>query len=627
MGTLTTRVVTRLSSIPSGFASYTNSGTQYDYAIGGLPFLSGASDRRPITRQTGPYRKDQFDTSADPGEQSLVSWWLRAQSSFHAGTGIVYEEPSSQAPNDEYRFQDSLGIDPWTLGKAKLLPATTLNKSAANPVLIHGCVDSAGPTDIYLQAETTGLSRCVSGSSTAITWGGTGTILSLADDGANYYAADATGIYQGTLAGGAGTKIWNTGSGNVCIKWAKQRLVAGIGPSLYELNGSGPALPTAKYTHPNPAWKWTSITETPSAILAAGYAGAQSTIFKLTLDTTGIVPMTVATQSAQLPAGEIVYSIYDYLGDYVVIGTNKGVRVATVDDNGNLQWGPLTITSTQPVLSLTGRDRFVFASCTNQLAGNSGLWCIDLGTTTRFRTFAYATHLQAHVAGTARATQLGSSGRLVISVDGQGSYLESTTTLESTGYLQTGRIRYHTLEPKLFKYVRPRVEPLAGSLSVSVINPQGTETTLASWAGVGLTSLDETQFPTNLGAQEYVSLRFTLNRDTGAGSTGPTLTGYQVKALPAAKRQRMYVLPLLCFDYEKDKYGNTSGGEGTAVARLEALEALEEAADVLNLQDLGRDPTDSRLGVIDDIKFIQDRPPSNASGWGGYIFLTFRAVT
>jgi hypothetical protein len=82
------------------------------------------------------------------------------------------------------------------------------------------------------------------------------------------------GIYKGTLAGGVGSLVWNTGDAAVVIQWAKQRLVAGIAASVYELTGSGPTLPTPLYTHPNADWTWTSITEGPSAIYFAGYAGA-----------------------------------------------------------------------------------------------------------------------------------------------------------------------------------------------------------------------------------------------------------------------------------------------------------------------------------------------------------------
>ena len=70
-----------------------NTGIAYDCAIAGLPFFMGINDQRPYERGTAPFRKQQFDSQRDPGEQSLTGWWLRSQSSFHAGEGIDFYDP------------------------------------------------------------------------------------------------------------------------------------------------------------------------------------------------------------------------------------------------------------------------------------------------------------------------------------------------------------------------------------------------------------------------------------------------------------------------------------------------------------------------------------------------------
>lgn len=105
------------------------------------------------------------------------------------------------------------------------------------------------------------------------------------------------------------------------------------------------------------------------------------------------------------------------------------------------------------------------------------------------------------------------------------------------------------------------------------------------------------------------------------------MNGYQLKALPAAKRQRVFRLPLLCFDYEKDQNGVTFGGEGHAITRLEALEAIEEAGDLVTVQDLSLHPTANHLCVIDQVLFTQVNTPADTSGWGGYVYVTLRSVT
>ena len=113
----------RLPSVlsnPAGSTTYTPTGYAYDIAIAGLPFFITPLDDSPYRRVTAQYRKNQFDTSREPGEQTLTGWWLRSQSSFHFGQGIKFFEP---AQDESLRFQytDSKGLDVWTKGQATLL--------------------------------------------------------------------------------------------------------------------------------------------------------------------------------------------------------------------------------------------------------------------------------------------------------------------------------------------------------------------------------------------------------------------------------------------------------------------------------------------------------------------------
>ena len=108
-----------------------NSDVQYDFAIGGLPFLAAIDDQHPFERATAPFRKQQFDTLRDPGEQSLTGWWIRSQSSFHTGEGIKFFDPfanqwSTTLASNSYRINASLGVDIWTQGQVTLL--NRLNK-------------------------------------------------------------------------------------------------------------------------------------------------------------------------------------------------------------------------------------------------------------------------------------------------------------------------------------------------------------------------------------------------------------------------------------------------------------------------------------------------------------------
>src|SRR5258708_21676068 len=76
-------------------AIYTLADINYDWAIAGLPFLAGETlrgtyFRRQYLREFAAIRKDQFDNQQVPGEQSILGWWERSQSSFAGGAGINY---------------------------------------------------------------------------------------------------------------------------------------------------------------------------------------------------------------------------------------------------------------------------------------------------------------------------------------------------------------------------------------------------------------------------------------------------------------------------------------------------------------------------------------------------------
>jgi hypothetical protein len=598
--------------------SYRRNKVLYDYALADLALLTATSKEYPYVRQTAPFRKDQFDNSSNPGEQTLTQWWLRSQSSFHSGAGIMFQEPAS---DDEVMtsFAESAGIDPWTPGEISLLRQAVLKNASAVDTLVMGAVD--GSTDVFFQAEGTALHRETSGGTGAVTWGGSGTIVSLTNDGERYYAADSTGIYRGTLAGGAGSLLWNTGNANVTIAWAKQRLVAGIGPSIYELVTGGPTLPTALYTHPSTAWRWTSIADGSGAIYAAGYNGSESAIYKFVLSTAGVMPtLTSGIVAAKLPVGERVHSIETYLGAYIAIGTNKGVRIGAMAENGDISYGPLVIESTQPVYDLAGRDRFIYATCTNQIGGNSGLWRIDLGTELSDGSFPYATDLQAGLTGTVNSVSVfGASDRMVFGVSGSGSYLESATDLVTSGTLRTGYIRFNTIEPKQFRYVTVRMANANGTVGVETYDRNGSAVSV-----VTVTEYDNSDY--DLGrttSEEYIALRFTLNRESA--TVGPTLNSWQVKALPAITRSRLINVPILLFEKMRDSKG-AQVPPTDVHAVLSAIEQYEDRAQPVLFTNLNVNPNRSELVVVDEVRYQKVTPPSGQDGDGGIVYLTLRTV-
>lgn len=614
----------------SASTSYGLADVAYSYAIGGLPFLSAINDERPMTRTGAPMRKEQVDQQQIPGEQSLAAWWLRSQATFIGGQGVLYQDPSS---DNQYaiRFAESVGLNPWVNGRLTLLRETSLRVTdvSANRHHLLGWNDG---TDRYWSAVGNVLKSDTGAAITTITWGGANAIRSLASDGTNYYAADNVQVYRGA-GNGAGAAWTATGTTNTLVRWVKGRIMVALDNAVYETTSAG--VKTLRFTHLNSSWVWTDMAEGTNAIYASGYAGSQSDIYKFVLDTTGAVPTLASggVLAAQLPRGEVVHSMTTYLGTFIGIGTSRGFRVGEIDDNGDIKYGPLLIENSNGVKAVAAYDRFFFVACTNAIDSKSGLYRVDLGQPIQDNggspsvRYAYATDLQAKVTGEVTSvTLLGNSDRLALAVTGQGSYLESATVLESTGYLKTGRVRYNTLEPKIYKFVTVKTpSSLFGSVGVSVLDIGGGDTSVITVAEGASTAIQDVILTSPSTATEWIQLKLTLTRSTTDTTKGGEVNGWQLKAMPGSVRQRVFTVPLLCFDKEKDKHGQTVGSEGRTIARLEAFEQLFAGGDAVAFQDLANDL--SYLVVIDDYKFEQKaQPGTNKSGYGGILWVELRTI-
>jgi len=392
-----------------------NTSDSYDVAVGGQPFFYAINDQRPYIRQTAPYKKDQFDNGAEPGEQSLTGWWIRSQSSFHGGEGIKFYDPSA-GETVAHRFTDSKGVDVWTKGEVTLLKNTTSTHYTTGPIQSNGKAFQQarsikyGTTDGILLWDEYDVDKIATdGTVTHFIDSAAGTdypVYAICDDGTTAYWAtrildsgvDKTVLYKKALtltSGDAATEMFKTNSiviSKGVMEYVKDRIVLCINNKIFELSSSASSLPTALYTHSDDDVVFTSITASGPAIYIAGYSGIQSFIYKFTLNTSGVMPtLTTAITAAEMPVGEIIHKIYYYLG-YMMIGTNKGIRAAVVSDqDGSINYGPLIVETTQPCYDFAARDRFVW--CATGVDGAPGVIRIDLGNEIETLRFAYANDL------------------------------------------------------------------------------------------------------------------------------------------------------------------------------------------------------------------------------------------
>ena len=396
-------------------AIWQNTDVAYDTAIGGMPFIYAISDARPYIRQTAPFRKEQFDNQTEPGEQSLTGWWIRSQQSFHAGDGITFYDPAQTTSNspDHYRFADSKGLNVWNQGEVTLLRNANTSHITTGSVKANGqpnqhlrSIQWNGNDGILLRDEYDVDKITTAGTVTHFIDYAAGTdypVHAICDDGTYAYwitnvLASGTPrlrIYKKLLTGvaGAGDTLMISDNSitvtNAVMEYVKDRIVMCINNKIYEIPTSASTLPSPVYTHSDTDIIFTSITASGPAIYVTGYSGIQSSILKFTLSTAGVMPtLTSGITAAEMPVGEVIHRIYYYLG-YMVIGTNKGIRVATVSDqDGSVSYGPLIIETSQPVYDFAARDHYVW--CATGVAGEPGVIRIDLSTEVSPLRFAYA---------------------------------------------------------------------------------------------------------------------------------------------------------------------------------------------------------------------------------------------
>lgn len=612
---------------------------KWDCSIGGVPFLFGMSDSFPMRRQTADFRRQRVDSEREAGEQSLDDGlWIRSWASWHLGSGLSSAEPLEIDEREaRFRYATSGGVNPWTPGRLTLLNSVTnmLSSTGTDQKLIG--VDSG-----VLHADGTTVKHVATdGTVTTVTWGGSGTaVKSIATDGTNYYAANNTGIYKGTLPSGAGSLVWNTGATPV-VAWVKSRVMAAIGAGLYELVSAGPSLPTALFTHPNSGWTWTDWAEGPNAIYVSGYAGDISMIYKIdAVASSSTITLSQPVVVAEFPRGEVVRSMYGHLGSYLIIGTNKGARIATINtaytSSGGLTIGPLVVTSEDGVLDAVGEGSFIYVtvgskSTSGAGADAAGLYRIDLSTnlTSTDLSFPVAPDLVAPdtaVGQCQRVTLAG--GKLWFSVTGTGGgVFRQDETYVTEGWLETGRIRIGTQEAKTWKDVRLLGEVNMGgevAIRASIAN-----TTAASTWGTIITvdgdNPDRVGSLTAVAPTPQTSLWVAVNLTTDDPDSTPVLSGYQIRAIPSPTRNELVQVPLMCFDYETDSVGGKYGDRGLSWVRYSILKSLEARASLV----VWRDYTtgERATAFIEQVTLARTTPPTKQSpNGGGIVTVTMRLV-
>jgi len=509
----------------------------FPVSIDGRPYMLDLASNR-FARVFEQRLRDSVDQNNIPGEATInpQGLWRRSQVSWHKGEGQLYADT---AEGLDTRFETSKGVDPWTRGQLSLLPATDEKLSSASTNLQMAV---AGDTLYVADGQTLKATTDLSTFTSITTGAPAAAITTLCSDGYNVFVGYSGDGLSRTYEGASAVTQYISGSETYTVSaYVKGRLMAAHGGEVHnftqDVTTSHAHTSGLLFTHPNSAFVFTGFAEGTNHIYMGGYTGTTSLIYRTQIEADGTA-LQDPVQAGALPIGEKITAMFGYLG-FILIGTNKGVRVATSDANGDLVIGP-TLETTAEVECFTGDGRFIWYGWTNFDGTSSGLGRLDLSELVGQNEPAYASDLMTDDTGAVRSVVNWAGGRL-FSVSGAGLYYESTD-LVSSGYLETGTWRWGIPDGKFLAFVDVETQPLAGSVTMSYNRDNEGFVPLASFTTAGGVSRTfdgpESQF-------REAKFKVTLDRDGTTASLGPVLTRWQARAVPAPSRSELFQVPIL----------------------------------------------------------------------------------
>ena len=488
--------------------------------------------------------------------------WARYRRSWQYGAGQAIADFSKLS--NEFRFETSVGIDPWTEDRITLLRdvASPRSLASANNIL---CVNNA---HLYVSDGVT-----LYYTTDLITWTAAtapgGTIQSMSSDGFTLYVATST-VTVKYLSSAPGTPVaFGTAVSGNCtlIAFVANRLLLAKDNVLYEVAAAG-TLTTIR-THFQATFKWTTVFAVGSKIYFGGYAGARSELYTATVDSnTG--NLVQSGEAAPLPAGELLYNAGSYAG-VVLLCTNKGVRQATVGGDSTLTYGPL-ITAPGGVKGGCFDGRFAWVTGEVHPSGGRGLWrlALDKSVDTLQPAYASDVYQTANVAGEVTSVARFLS-RTIYACSAVGVYCESTTAYLTDGSIWSGELYFGTVEDKALTELKAIVAPLTIGQSVTGYAYSGLGTQLGT-AQVSAISEEELLLDLDGAKVRHCEVQMRLR---GNGTTTPTVFSWRLRAYPVPPATLQWILPLRVF--ERNTINDGMGQE-------QSMDVLEEAERIVAWQ-------------------------------------------
>ena len=535
-----------LADVP---AFYTGTGSSnlvpstFPVAIDGRPYMIDQKSG-DFTRGFEARIRDTFDQATEPGESTInpQGLWRRSQNSWHVGAGQVYGDVDSTP----FRFYKSKGINPWTKGQLTLLNSTSLLSLSAtgdNAKLLTA-------NDRLYAVNNATLSHTADPFVASPTWvtctheGSTpsGSIQAQTTDGFRVYVAyPSDGVRRSDTNTSviSSTKVAGSTTGDyTMLGFAKNYVFGGVGNILQNISGS---TESALITHRDTNFRWVDVATGQNAIYAAGWSGNNSQVFKITI-TDDSASLRNGGVALELPTGEIITAIHGYLG-FVLIGTNKGVRFCSTDNQSNLVSGPL-IATPYAVNDFTTEGRFAWFTYTNYDGLSTGLGRLDLSVFSSINTPAWATDLMytavPNVVLPVTSCVTFASKRVFV-VAGLGIVIENSATPVDSGEIETGKFRWGIMDRKFVVKLDMRTLNLKGSVAVATASDNTDYVT----NGKSSTS-SETQHTFTGSESKMIEAGFKMTLTKGTSSTDiPVVTRFTARAYVTPTRSQFFKVPIL----------------------------------------------------------------------------------
>ena len=585
----------------------------FPVAINGRAYMIDTA-ANAFTRQYDARVRDSVDQSAEPGESAInpQGLWRRSQSSWHYGAGQKYSDTSDAEP---FRFNESKGVNVWDKGRLSLLSDTDKVYSTSGTNLY-------ATTAANLMYGTDGQSVKYTTdfvSISTVTGTAASNIFSIASDGYNVFYSYANGDIDQTNAGIGSSSAFITGIEAGKLAYVKGRLmVAGQAADKHKIwnittaPGSSANNPSPLMTHRNTEFTWVGFAAGQTHIYAAGHAGNISLVYKIEIEADASV-LTAPVVAAELPQGEIIQEIYGYLG-YIVIGTNTGFRFCSADSAGNLIVGP-RIDIGSAVKAFAGIGQYIYFSWTNYDSTSTGIGRMDISVFISTNQPAYASDLMATAQGEVQAIHE-FNDKPLFTVSGEGVFVPDATDLVTSGYLTSGVYRWGVPDAKFIPKLDLRCLPLAGSITMSIAEDNGTYFDLPAFSTSG--AKDKT-FDGRENKVFEAEIKVTLAR--GSTTTGPTVTRWMARAYAAPLRSQIFSVPIIM--HHKLSIGDREYWQDVDF-EMRQLRDLVDNPRVVSYQE----NEETFAVVIENVQWqaLRDSTTHNRWDWEGTAIVVMRSV-